>query len=79
MFDAAGKLPPGVLKGSLYWIGDYEECLGIAQDPGATQLGISAHYCSATIGQNPEIVCLIINACTTILNNIWNKITVGLC
>jgi hypothetical protein len=28
IFDAWGKpLPPGVLKGDIYWVGDYDECL----------------------------------------------------
>lgn len=26
LFDATGKLPPGVLKGNLLWLGNYEEC-----------------------------------------------------
>ena len=27
--DADGKVPPGVLQGSLNWVGDYQECTGI--------------------------------------------------
>jgi len=47
VFDASAKLPPGVLKGKLQWLGSYEECRSIP-------VGF-AHYCPVAIGSQPSL------------------------
>ena len=50
--DAAGKLPPGVLKGNINWLGNYKECISAEFVPGVndTRHGFTSHYCVVAIG-----------------------------
>ena len=49
VFDAWGKpLPSGVLKGNLYWIGDYTECLQqlyLPENESFVQQPLDTQYC----------------------------------
>jgi len=63
VFDATGKLPPGVVKGNLQWVGNYEECISTSRIPGVndTRRGFGSHYCPVgfTIANNPPtVVCI---------------------
>jgi len=64
VFDATGKLPPGVVKGNLLWVGNYKECIGTSLIPGVndTRRGFGSHYCptatTVTIGSPPTKVCI---------------------
>jgi len=59
VFDATGKLPPGVAKGSLVWLGNYKECISTELIPGVndTRRGVSSHYCPVAIELQP-MVCI---------------------
>ena len=51
MFDASGKLPPGVLTGNWKWLGNYKECR-------STSYGFRSHYCPVMWSQPAPEVCL---------------------
>jgi len=57
VFDATGKLPPGVVKGNLQWLGNYRECINTKLIPGVndTRRGFSGHYCSVAIVFQPAV------------------------
>jgi len=57
VFDATGKLPPGVVKGNLQWLGNYRECINTKLIPGVndTRHRISSHYCPVTIEFQPAV------------------------
>jgi len=57
VFDAVGKLPPGVLKGDFNWLGNYKECISTEFVPGVndTRHGFSSHYCPVSL-QVPQTV-----------------------
>ncbi|XP_076347577.1 nose resistant to fluoxetine protein 6-like isoform X2 [Tachypleus tridentatus] len=46
MLDATGKLPAGLLEGSLTSLGSYDECININSSPGTDQQIITGQYCS---------------------------------
>ncbi|CAB3229224.1 unnamed protein product [Arctia plantaginis] len=48
MFDASAKSPQGLLFGSSYHLGNFDECVAI-QDPGDNGVTIEGQYCLATI------------------------------
>ncbi|KOB64652.1 Nose resistant to fluoxetine protein 6, partial [Operophtera brumata] len=54
-FDASAKSPQGLLFGSSYHLGNFDECVGI-EDPGDNGMSITGQYCLATIKwkQRPE-------------------------
>ncbi|XP_066592007.1 nose resistant to fluoxetine protein 6-like [Prorops nasuta] len=53
-YDASGKFPEGVLSGSMYQLGNFDECLAIGQDDD-TPAGIKGKYCLAEVDiQVPE-------------------------
>ncbi|PSN34669.1 hypothetical protein C0J52_19812 [Blattella germanica] len=50
MFDAAAKLPTGMLSGNTFQMGHYDECLEISVDTGANHGGaLKGQYCLAEI------------------------------
>lgn len=55
VFDASAKSPQGLLFGSSYHLGNFDECVGI-EDPGDNGVSITGQYCLATIKwkQRPE-------------------------
>ncbi|CAG5010480.1 unnamed protein product [Parnassius apollo] len=59
MFDASAKSPQGLLFGSSYHLGNFDECVGI-DEPGDTGVTLEGEYCLATIkwrhGQKDEKV-----------------------
>ena len=61
MFDAAGKLPPGIYKGNIQWLGNYKECISTSLTPGVSDSGhgIRSHYCPVAFGE-PSAVCISI-------------------
>jgi len=52
VFDATGKLPPGILRGNIQWLGNYKECVNASLIPGVndTRHRINSHYCPVTFG-----------------------------
>ncbi|KAJ8724818.1 hypothetical protein PYW07_015776 [Mythimna separata] len=48
MFDASAKSPQGLLFGSSYHLGNFDECVAI-EDPGYNGVTIEGQYCLATI------------------------------
>ncbi|KAF2886086.1 hypothetical protein ILUMI_20087, partial [Ignelater luminosus] len=50
MFDAAGKLPPGILRGNGGDLGAFDECMAIKS--AGTQKTIFGKYCLGTINNN---------------------------
>ncbi|XP_075972641.1 nose resistant to fluoxetine protein 6-like [Anticarsia gemmatalis] len=48
MFDASAKSPQGLLFGSSYHLGNFDECVAI-EDPGDNGVTIEGQYCLATI------------------------------
>ncbi|KAL0839333.1 hypothetical protein ABMA28_016072 [Loxostege sticticalis] len=48
MFDASSKSPEGLLYGSSYHLGNFDECIGI-RDEGDDEVKVSGQYCLATI------------------------------
>ncbi|XP_011495252.1 PREDICTED: nose resistant to fluoxetine protein 6-like [Ceratosolen solmsi marchali] len=49
-YDASGKLPEGILSGSTYHLGNFDECLGIGTNiDDETPLGIRGQYCLSNI------------------------------
>ncbi|XP_013776461.1 O-acyltransferase like protein-like [Limulus polyphemus] len=54
MFDAAGKLTSGFLKGSFQWLGSYKECIDVSAPQGVingtdvTFGGFSGQYCQSS-------------------------------
>ncbi|XP_078687081.1 uncharacterized protein LOC144919496 [Branchiostoma floridae x Branchiostoma belcheri] len=53
MFDAAGKLPSGVLEGNLNWWGLYSQCTNITAKGYGENINFDAKYWTATIGPLP--------------------------
>ncbi|XP_037297420.1 nose resistant to fluoxetine protein 6-like [Manduca sexta] len=53
MFDASAKSPQGLLFGSSYHLGNFDECIAI-QDPGDNGVTIEGQYCLATINWQHE-------------------------
>ena len=50
MFDAAAKLPVGMVAGNQYQMGHFDECLGISVNTGVNQGGpLKGQYCLAEI------------------------------
>lgn len=63
MFDATGKLPPGVVKGNFQWVGNYKECISTSLIPGVndSRRGFGSHYCPIAIEATeviPTEVCI---------------------
>ncbi|XP_012279978.1 nose resistant to fluoxetine protein 6 [Orussus abietinus] len=57
-YDASGKFPVGVLGGSVYELGNFDECLGIGgdNDPEDAPEGVRGQYCLGEVGVNaPEV------------------------
>ncbi|CAH2063670.1 unnamed protein product, partial [Iphiclides podalirius] len=48
MFDASAKSPQGLLFGSSYHLGNFDECVGI-DEPGGKRDAVEGEYCLATI------------------------------
>lgn len=48
MFDASAKSPQGLLFGSSYHMGNFDECMAI-EDPGDNGVSVTGQYCLATI------------------------------
>ncbi|XP_048511652.1 nose resistant to fluoxetine protein 6-like [Athalia rosae] len=48
-YDASGKFPEGVLGGSLYQLGNFDECLQIGQSDDAPP-GVYGQYCLGEVG-----------------------------
>ena len=61
MLDATGKLPPGVVKGNIQWLGNYRECINGAV-PGFS------HYCSVAIGGTLQVCTGIL--CQPVVNEV---------
>lgn len=54
-YDATAKIPTGVLTGSVYQLGNFDECLNVGLDDGAPA-GIRGRYCLAEVDvEVPEI------------------------
>ena len=45
MLDAAGKPPPGILRGGLHWPGSFDECLAIQP----TNKTYNTRYCRVAL------------------------------
>ena len=42
--DAIGKAPSGTMKGKSFWIGSYDQCLGITANKNGTEM-FRGQYC----------------------------------
>ena len=50
-YDSSGKFPEGVLGGSIYQIGNFDECLEIGETPEVHEpVGIRGQYCLGEVG-----------------------------
>ena len=52
VLDASGKPPSGILRGNLWWLGEYEECL---ESEALQSAPFSTAYCSLSIGNESHI------------------------
>ncbi|CAH1800194.1 unnamed protein product [Owenia fusiformis] len=62
MFDASGKPESGILKGNIFWIGQYEQCLSVKAERNMTinnatssemEHLFNGEYCKVTVGLTP--------------------------
>ena len=58
VLDAAGKLPPSVLRGRFTWVGDYDACNNITVAETNTSSGFTGQYTWIQIGSKVPIVSI---------------------
>lgn len=49
MFDASAKIPSGVLSGNINQLGDFDECLAVEKEYGASNEKLYGKYCLANV------------------------------
>lgn len=76
MFDSWGKIPSGILRGNLYELGNYDECLNTKNILSAPYKNITGKYCFLSVtpslllgSNNPIAAALKINIGTCFPNS----------
>ena len=54
MFDASGKISPGLFKGNFHFMGDYDECLEIDENVGNRT--VAGQYCTLFVTVFDEVL-----------------------